>query len=302
MSPDWKPTYELSETKQVSLPGRDATTVWDSGAPKRSFTFGAATDKALSEEAPPPVLLLHGWNIDAPTNYGYAFPKLAASQRTVMYDQQGHGDGPRHDAPFTLTDAARDAVTVLDALEIDAAIIVGYSLGGAVAQTFAHEHPDRCAGLVLSATAGVFSETARERAEFGVLARTARLLRKVPTGARSKLFEVILGATTRKYPPWIADVVRKGDPINLLEAGASLGGFDSTSWTESKVFPSSFVVTATDTIVPMRRQVELATALKVDSMHSVPVGHEVPILNHDDYNTALTEAVRTVTGLVEQRS
>jgi pimeloyl-ACP methyl ester carboxylesterase len=47
------------------------------------------------------------------------------------------------EAPYLLTDMAADAVAVLDELGIDAAHVVGASMGGMIAQTVAIEHPDR---------------------------------------------------------------------------------------------------------------------------------------------------------------
>jgi len=46
-------------------------------------------------------------------------------------------------APYTLVDMAADAVGLLDALDVDAAHVVGASLGGMIAQTVAIEHPHR---------------------------------------------------------------------------------------------------------------------------------------------------------------
>src|SRR5947207_2395367 len=51
-------------------------------------------------------------------------------------------------APYLLSDMAADAAGLLDALAIDAAHVVGASLGGMVAQTLAIEHPDRVLSLV----------------------------------------------------------------------------------------------------------------------------------------------------------
>lgn len=55
--------------------------------------------------------------------------------------------GRRAEAPYTLSDMARDAVGLLDALGIDAAHVVGASMGGMIAQTMAIEHPSRVKSL-----------------------------------------------------------------------------------------------------------------------------------------------------------
>jgi len=46
-------------------------------------------------------------------------------------------------APYTLSDMAADVIGLLDALDIESAHIVGASMGGAIAQTLAIEHPQR---------------------------------------------------------------------------------------------------------------------------------------------------------------
>jgi len=51
------------------------------------------------------------------------------------------------EAPYTLSDMAGDAIAVLDAVGVDAAHIVGVSLGGMISQTIAIEHRDRMRSL-----------------------------------------------------------------------------------------------------------------------------------------------------------
>src|SRR6185436_6464152 len=55
--------------------------------------------------------------------------------------------GDLSSASYTLWDMAADAVGLLDALKIDAAHVVGASLGGGIAQTIAIEHPRRVRSL-----------------------------------------------------------------------------------------------------------------------------------------------------------
>lgn len=56
------------------------------------------------------------------------------------------GDPPPP-VPYTLSDMAADAVAVLDAVGIERAHVIGASMGGMIAQTFAIEHPNRTASL-----------------------------------------------------------------------------------------------------------------------------------------------------------
>ena len=61
-------------------------------------------------------------------------------------------------AGYTLSDMAGDAVGLLDGLGIDAAHIVGASMGGMIAQTLAFEHPERTLSL-----ASIMSTTGHRR-------------------------------------------------------------------------------------------------------------------------------------------
>jgi pimeloyl-ACP methyl ester carboxylesterase len=55
--------------------------------------------------------------------------------------------GQRPDVPYTLYDMAADAISLLDALSIDRAHVIGRSMGGMVAQIMASEYPDRVLSL-----------------------------------------------------------------------------------------------------------------------------------------------------------
>lgn len=62
-------------------------------------------------------------------------------------DLQAALAGDTSSASYTLSDMAADTVGLLDALGLDSAHIVGASMGGAIAQTIAIEHPGRVRSL-----------------------------------------------------------------------------------------------------------------------------------------------------------
>ncbi|HVW92371.1 MAG TPA: alpha/beta hydrolase [Devosia sp.] len=73
-----------------------------------------------------------------------------AGFHVVSYDRRGFGETESPDEPFS---HLADLEAVLDQLSINAAILVGNSMGGALAIDFALEHPDRTIALVLIGTA-----------------------------------------------------------------------------------------------------------------------------------------------------
>ena len=117
----------------------------------------------------PPVLLLHGWLVTADLNWWGAYGDLAgAGYRVLALDHRGHGRGLRPMEPFRLRECARDAATLLTELGVGPALVVGYSMGGAIAQLLAREHPEVVAGLVLSGTAQHWQDKRSQRSFKGL--------------------------------------------------------------------------------------------------------------------------------------
>ena len=77
---------------------------------------------------------------------------FAEHHRVIAYDSRGLGESERGKERITMATLAADAAALLDALEIERAHVLGWSLGSAVAQELALAHPDRVGGLVLYAT------------------------------------------------------------------------------------------------------------------------------------------------------
>jgi pimeloyl-ACP methyl ester carboxylesterase len=76
---------------------------------------------------------------------------LAAERRVIMVDLRGVGRSGGT-TPDTFEAMAADTVAFLDALALDSVDLLGYSLGGIVAQVVAQQYPDRVRRIILAAT------------------------------------------------------------------------------------------------------------------------------------------------------
>ena len=95
-----------------------------------------------------PVVLLHGIT-DSWRSFEPVLPHLPDSLHAFALTQRGHGDSSRPASGYRLEDFAGDVESFLDAVGLESAVLVGHSMGTAVAQRFAIDKHGRVRGLVL---------------------------------------------------------------------------------------------------------------------------------------------------------
>jgi pimeloyl-ACP methyl ester carboxylesterase len=97
----------------------------------RQFTASDGARIAYSDEGGGrPLVLLHGLMADA--RFFERQRELVDSFRVVTVDLRGHGDSPAGEEPPTIRRLAEDVAELAQALELDGAIGIGWSLGAAV--------------------------------------------------------------------------------------------------------------------------------------------------------------------------
>ena len=139
-------------TRLIRRGGTVPTTFADS--PTRFVSAANGIDYAYrdtGEGARPLVLLQHfRGNLD---NWDPALiDVLAASRRVITFDNAGVG-ATTGTTPNTVAAMARDAVDFLDAMEIDQADVLGFSIGSFIAQEIALSRPAAVRRLVLASSA-----------------------------------------------------------------------------------------------------------------------------------------------------
>jgi pimeloyl-ACP methyl ester carboxylesterase len=102
--------------------------------------------------AGPPLLLINGYAASGEDWDPTFLAGLAGSFAVICPDNRGVGASELGAPELTIDGMAADLAALLQALEIERATVVGWSMGGFIAQRLACRSPDRVAALVLLAT------------------------------------------------------------------------------------------------------------------------------------------------------
>jgi pimeloyl-ACP methyl ester carboxylesterase len=259
--------------------------------PARTLTVPARGELFLRDTGGdgPVVMLLHGWIVSADLNWWGAYEDIrAAGYRVLAIDHRGHGRGMRQLQPFRLADCAADAAVALRQLGAAPAIVVGYSMGGSIAQLVARDHPDVVAGLVLSATAQHWQDRPTRR--YWRLMGTLGLMLKLSPVMSWRWGFRRVGIPDNERTAWLLSELTRGSARDIAEAGRELGRFDSRPWLGPLQVPSAVVVTTRDDAVSPFKQRELAAALGAQ-VFEAPINHNDPAFQRVQYNPVLLEAL-----------
>jgi pimeloyl-ACP methyl ester carboxylesterase len=99
-----------------------------------------------------PLLVLNGF---AATNADWdpLFLKtLASANELILLDNRGIGGSTDDGRPFSIEQLAHDAARVIETLGFERTSVLGWSMGGFIAQTLALQHPQRVEKLILLST------------------------------------------------------------------------------------------------------------------------------------------------------
>jgi pimeloyl-ACP methyl ester carboxylesterase len=99
-----------------------------------------------------PLLVLNGFAATSADWDPLFIDRLASSNELILLDHRGIGDSTDDGKPFDIAQLADDAAHVIEALGCDRVSVLGWSMGGFIAQTLAVQHPDRVDKLILLST------------------------------------------------------------------------------------------------------------------------------------------------------
>lgn len=229
----------------------------------------------------PPLVLVHGFGGDRLAWNGL-MPRLSQLRRTIAVDLPGHGAAVDWPETPDASACATALVATLEALNVERAVLIGHSMGGAVAGIVGLTRPDLVERLVLLAPGGFgpemnvrllrrYAHATEEREIALVLEQFFGPTSPVPEQLPRLAFELRTEALRRSLMAIVERIVR-GDgqgtmPLDKLAAAP---------------FPVTLVWGLEDAVLPVRQALEAPPAF---ARHLLPgVGHmphlEAPELTH----------------------
>jgi 3-oxoadipate enol-lactonase len=269
-----EPPFDMPHARTVRVPGRGEFFIRDTAGPG------------------PVVMLLHGWMASADLNWCGAYGDLVrAGYRVLAIDHRGHGRGMRSPERFRLLDCAADAAAVLQQVGLAPALVVGYSMGGAIAQLVARNHPDVVSGLVLSGTAQHWQDPQTRRV-WRAMGAMGLFLSLAPRATWRMGFKRV-GLPDNQQTAWLQSEMMRHSASDLAEAGRELGRFDSRPWLGSVDVPTAVLITTRDEAVPVYKQRELAAACSA-RVFEAPIRHLEIVTHSEEYNPQLLAALQAL--------
>lgn len=129
-----------------------------------------------------PLLLIHGLGLDSGAWIGQVLA-LSSTYQVITFDNRGCGRTDAPGFPYSTEIMAEDTIALLDALEIDRCHVLGFSMGGLIAQVLTIKYPERVQSLILASTAAKLPAISRQ-----VIQAWAQLLKeKIRPGMRVKV-------------------------------------------------------------------------------------------------------------------
>jgi pimeloyl-ACP methyl ester carboxylesterase len=248
----------------------------------------------------PAVLGIMGFALDQRYWAGQV-PAVIQTHSFVTFDNRGVGRSTGR-PPTSIQQMANDAVSLLDHLEIDRAVIFGVSMGGAIAQRLAVEHPERVSGLILAVTWARPIEFMRRQHN------VARMVIEASQSVDALIDVSLVRMFTPRFFELGRDVIDRLVGAFLAESGPgmplkevllaqldAIDKHDAHAELPSISAPTLVLGGEMDMMVPGFASEEIAAAIPGAQLRMFRTGHGCMIEELEPFNAAVSEFLASLT-------
>jgi len=151
----------------------------------------------------PPVILIHGLGLNRHM-WQWQIDELTPHFRVIRYDLLGHGESAKPPGPYPMEHMVSQLADLMTEVGEERAALVGFSLGGLIAQAFAVAHPQKISALAILNSA--HARTDEQRA--GIMTRVRQAEESGPQATVQDALQRWFTAAFAAANPGILDQVR----------------------------------------------------------------------------------------------
>jgi 3-oxoadipate enol-lactonase len=239
-----------------------------------------------------PLVLIMGIGGDLQA-WALQVPALSKHFRVITYDNRGAGRSSAPDKPYSIAGMADDLAALLDELGVGKATVLGFSMGGYIAQEFALKYPARLEKLILLATAPYIDGYGRAVVKNWVNIRRSNMSREQQARyAAQFLYSPGLldddARFERSIHNSLGNPYAQQDHAFIRQAQAVLA-FDARERLANLKTQTLIAVGKDDILVPPRNSERLAKLLPNATMKVLDGAHLGPMEYPNEYNAAFLE-------------
>ncbi len=234
-----------------------------------------------------PVLLFHAFPLNGDA-YAKQVKALSGRYRFIIPDLRGFGRSGLGEGPTEMSRIAQDALALLDALNVESAVVGGVSMGGYATMALLREDAGRVRGLVLVDTqATADDEAARARRE----ASAQEALREGPEAAVRALLPKVVVSPDSEVGREVAAQMRTASPAGIAAAqrGMALRP-DSKDILARYAGPALVVVGEKDPVTPLEKAKQMADLITGARLEVIPDAAHLPNQEQPERFNAVLDA------------
>lgn len=237
------------------------------------------------DDSNPSIILVHGLGDNGARDWRFLAPLLAKSFHVITFDLPGFGRSGKFNELYSPDNYARFIDWLAAAYAKKPFILIGHSMGGVIALTYATIHPDNLSQLVLIDAAGILHPASFSKSLIDnykpnwwshLIPDTGQLNKLLGFGIEDldgvqEAIDLILstGFTRRTF---------LGEDPNKI-AGLAMGQKDFSGLLEKVTMPTLIVWGENDDIAPLRTGKMLASLLPSAQLEIIPDSKHVPMLD-----------------------
>lgn len=198
---------------------------------------------------------------------------LSADTEVIAFDVPGVGESSTPVTPYRFSGLAKLTTRILDYFNYGKVNVIGVSWGGALAQQFAYDFPERCNKLILAATS---TGAIMVPGKLKVLLRMASPRRYIQPSYKTRIAPEIYGGAFRHNPDLTSILDTSTVKINKMGYyWQLLAGFGWTSihWLHKLKQPTLVLAGNDDPLIPLCNMRLIACMIPNSKLHVINDGH-----------------------------